>query len=693
MADPIAGLNIVFEGRYRAERPLGEGGMATVYLADDLKHRRKVAVKVLKPELAAALGSDRFLREIETTAGLRHPHILPLYDSGHADGVLYYVMPYVEGESLRELLERKRRLTVEEVLHIAGQVADALGHAHERGIVHRDVKPENILLENGHAVVADFGIAHAMSESGGDALTRTGAILGTPHYMSPEQVDGSRVDARSDLYSLACVVYEMLVGAPPFGGPTAVAVIARHALEPVPDLRAARPDVPAAMAAVIERALAKIPADRYGTMRAWRGALSSAAGDVVASVGSAEGDGSEPPLALPDKPSIAIRPFRDLGSDRDQAFLADGIRLGIQASLVQLSGLFLVNPPALNRYRGSDEPAESVGHDLGVRYVLDGAAQQAGPRIRVMVELTDVAVGRVIWAEHYDRQVEDVFALQDDITREVVASLNIRLLHPGLGRIWFHSLESPEAREFFYRGASHLYEGTREDNRVAREMFEELYRVQPDSVIGPSNIAATHWLDAMSGWSESPKRSLEQAREWAAKAMEYEENNGIGHAISGHLLALDHEHDEALAVCRRAVHLRDSCPLAHGLLGTVLNYCGDSEGAVREIRQALSLERVYPGWLLTVLAAAYRDGGHVATSITAAKQSLSLDPDERDALLVLCSDYQLTGDSERAAALAKRVRDRDPTFRLSTYAGNHPYRDAASLERVMGALRDAGLPD
>jgi serine/threonine-protein kinase len=665
--------------------------MAMVYLAHDLKHRRKVAVKVLRQELAATLGADRFLREIETTAGLRHPHILPLYDSGHESGVLFYVMPFVEGPSLRDHLDREGQLPLDDALRIAGEVAEALSYAHSRGVIHRDIKPENILLENGHAMVADFGIAHAVSESGGEKLTRIGAALGTPLYMSPEQANAEAVDPRSDLYSLACVVYEMLAGAPPFNGPTVFVVIARHALDPVPALRTARPGVPPPVAEAIERALAKTPADRFATIGDWYDALGRPSSDTP-SPSTVPTDGGLG-LSPPDRPSIAILPFKSLGSDPDQEFLADGIRFGIQATLVQLSGLFLVNAPALNAYRGSETSAESVGDELGVRYVLEGAMQQSGQRVRVTVQLTDVDARQTIWAERYDRLLDDVFMLQDEITGEVISSLNVKLVQSDLDRGWFGKLESPEAREYYYRGASHLYEGTKEDNATAREMFEELYRVQPDSVVGPSNISFTHWLDAFQGWTAPSARSAEQAATWAAKAMEYEDNNGLGHAVFGHLRLLDHEHDEALAICAEGVKLRESCPLAHGLLGLVLNYCGDARAAIREVREALQLERVYPVWLLTVLAAAYRDSGDVGLSITAAKESLRLDPAERDALLVLCSGCQLAGEREQAKRVSDDIMDCDPAFRLSTYAESQPYKHAASLETVTQALRSAGLPD
>ena len=250
-------------GQYDVVRELGVGGMATVYLARDLKHHRQVAVKVFRPELAAALGAERFLREITTTANLRHPNILPLFDSGDAAGLLYYVMPFVDGESLRDRLTRDKSVPMDEALRFIDEIADALSYAHGRGVVHRDIKPENILLENGHAIVADFGIAHAATTAVDDKLTMAGLALGTPHYMSPEQGSGDVIDARSDLYALGCVAYEMIAGKPPYTASSPMAVMVKHAVEPVPSLQTARADIAGALAEVLERALAKSPDDRY----------------------------------------------------------------------------------------------------------------------------------------------------------------------------------------------------------------------------------------------------------------------------------------------------------------------------------------------------------------------------------------------------------------------------------------------
>ncbi len=266
MSAVAAQLGAALSDRYAVERELGHGGMAIVFLAHDLKHDRQVAIKVLRPELAAALGAERFLREITIAAQLHHPHILPLYDSGEAAGFLYYVMPFVEGESLRDRLERETQLPLEDALQITREVADALSYAHSRDVVHRDIKPENILLESGHAIVADFGIARAITAAGSAKLTETGIAVGTPAYMSPEQGAGRQdLDGRSDLYSLGCVLYEMLAGHPPFTGTTAQEVLARHSMDAVPLLTAARPTVPAAIEQAVNSALAKVPADRFRT--------------------------------------------------------------------------------------------------------------------------------------------------------------------------------------------------------------------------------------------------------------------------------------------------------------------------------------------------------------------------------------------------------------------------------------------
>ena len=265
MPDSVAAIRQALVGRYAVERELGAGGMATVYLAHDVKHDRDVAIKVMRADLAESLGRDRFLREIQLAAKLTHPHILPLFDSGDADGALYYVMPNVQGQSLRDRMDAQGQLPMHEAVRIASEVAGALDHAHRLGIIHRDIKPENIMLQDGHALVADFGIGKAISDTTNDTLTQAGMSVGTPAYMSPEQAVGEEVDGRSDLYSLGCVLYEMIVGEPPFTGPTVQAVIAKRFVQTPLDVAALREGVPRPVSRAVQQALARVAVDRHET--------------------------------------------------------------------------------------------------------------------------------------------------------------------------------------------------------------------------------------------------------------------------------------------------------------------------------------------------------------------------------------------------------------------------------------------
>src|SRR4051812_10696295 len=288
VTDPFVELNAALPSHYVIDRELGRGGMALVYLARDTRHERFVALKTVPPEIAISLGRERFLREIKLAARLQHPNILPVYDSGDAGGTLYYVMPYVEGESLRDPVEREPQLPVDDALQIAKEGAEALAYAHDHDVVHRDIKPENIMLSGGHAIVTDFGIARAVSAAGGDKLTQTGLAIGTPAYMPPEQASGTgKVDRRSDIYSLACVLYETLAGQPPFTGPTAQAIMARHSLDAVPRLKIVRDAIPDELEVVIERALEKVPADRYQTSGEFMKALTAASTGQVSRVTAA----------------------------------------------------------------------------------------------------------------------------------------------------------------------------------------------------------------------------------------------------------------------------------------------------------------------------------------------------------------------------------------------------------------------
>jgi len=381
--------------------------MATVYLAHDVRHDRDVAVKVLRPDVAQSLGRDRFLREIKLVARLSHPHILPLFDSGEADGQLYYVMPNVEGQSLRDRLDEEGQLPIVEAVRIACEIAAALDHAHRHGVVHRDIKPENIMLQGylqgvgasplrgGHALVADFGIGKALSETSGQG-TQAGMSVGTPAYMSPEQAVGDAVDGRSDLYSLGCVLYEMLVGEPPFTGPNSQAIIAKRFVQTPADVCALRQGVPRPVGRAVQRALARAPSDRPET-----------AAEILAALREPEGDGPAAPNAAPAQ-SIAVLPFTNLSADRDNDYFGDGIAEDIINNLARVDGLHVAARMSAFSFKGKNADLRIVGEQLNVATVLQASVRKAGNRLRISAQLMAVADGYQLWSERYDRELVDV---------------------------------------------------------------------------------------------------------------------------------------------------------------------------------------------------------------------------------------------------------------------------------------------
>ena len=455
MADIPAPFAEALRDRYALERELGRGGMATVYLARDLKHDRPVALKVLRPELAATLGPERFEREIKLAARLQHPHILTVLDSGEAAGQLWFTMPYVEGESLRTRLTREGQLPVEVALRITGETAQALQYAHEHGVIHRDIKPENLLLtQDGSTLVADFGIARALGGAE-ERLTETGLSLGTPRYMSPEQAMAQRdVDSRTDIYSLGCVLYEMLTGEPPYTGPTPQAVLAKRLSEPVPHVRTGR-EVPLALERAVTRALARSPADRFSTAAEFAGALQSARlEDGVGTMDTLVTPRPRRPIARPvavgltllllalggyaalrwvrppgvaPLASAAVLPFVDLSPQKDQEYFSDGLTEELITTLSQVPGLRVAARTSSFQFKGQSPDVHEIGRKLDVGAVLEGSVRKSGNRLRVSAQLISVKDGYQLWSESYDRDLADVFAVQEDVARSIVAALRVRL--------------------------------------------------------------------------------------------------------------------------------------------------------------------------------------------------------------------------------------------------------------------------
>ncbi len=469
MVDLLTRLQAALGDRYPIERELGRGGMATVYLARDVRHGRFVAVKVFRPEVAAALGPERFLREIAVAARLQHPHILPLHDSGEVSGLLYYVMPYVEGESLRGRLDRERQLPIDDALRIAREIAGALSYAHSQDVLHRDVKPENILLAGAEAVVADFGIARAMTAAGGDALTATGITVGTPAYMSPEQAAGESLDGRSDVYSLGCVLYEMLAGQPPFTGPTAQAINARRWTEPVPPLRTVRETVPTDLEQVIDKALAKVPADRFATAAQFADALeavlrlrprSVAPGTrrrmvVTVAVAAVVAVGVAfvfrgrwvAGAVLPSAATIAVVPFVPVVEDTGLERLGRELVVTVSASLDGVGGIHTTEAITVlaqtpQGKTGPPPKGAELARSLGARSVLEGTLLRSGREVRVDVTLFDVESGTALAHGTVAGGADDIAGLTDSVTLAVLRQVwqRGRLPVPSLAAITTRSI-------------------------------------------------------------------------------------------------------------------------------------------------------------------------------------------------------------------------------------------------------------
>ncbi|MEP6691028.1 MAG: serine/threonine-protein kinase, partial [Gemmatimonadaceae bacterium] len=466
MAEEItARLNAALAGRYVVERQVGRGGMATVFLATDVRHERRVAIKVLHPELAASMGSERFLREIRLAATLQHPHILGLYDSGDAGGLFFYVMPFVEGESLRDRLDREKQLSIDDALQIARESASALDYAHRQGVVHRDIKPENILLVDGHAIVADFGIARAVSVAGAEKLTETGMAVGTPTYMSPEQASGEQnIDGRSDTYALGCVLYEMLIGEPPFRGPNAMAILARHTLESVPSLQIVRNTVPDEVEDAVMRALAKAPADRFptagqlekallissttvshrATERALRaqtatmrvkqrrlGVISAGVAFAVIAFGVFAFSRNRGTMLLSAggrAPShVAVLYFTDASADKSLGYLADGLTESLIAQLSRVEALDVRSAAASRAFRSDSITPDSVARALDVGTLVSGSVRPLpGDQLRVDMQMND-AGGATLGTKSVTVRRSGVLALRDSVARDVADLIRARI--------------------------------------------------------------------------------------------------------------------------------------------------------------------------------------------------------------------------------------------------------------------------
>jgi len=580
--------------RYTVERELGRGGMATVYLAEEKKHGRKVAIKVLRPEITAALGTERFLREIGIAARLAHPHIVPLIDSGEAGGLLYYVQPHVPGGSLRERLADARQLSLKDALRIAQEVGAGLDFAHRNGFVHRDVKPENILFADGHAVLADFGVARAICTPGAapamDVVTDAGFAVGTPEYMSPEQASGETdLDNTSDVYSLACVVYEMLTGQPPFHGTSARATIAKQVTETPRPVRGRRPEVPTAVEQALARALEKDPAQRFASVAEFITALLT--------------ESAVPTRAPAITRSIAVLPFVNASSDAENEYLSDGITDELIDALAKIAGLRVSSRTSVFALKGKPLDVRAVGALLGAAVVLEGTLRRSGDRLRITAQLTSTDDGRLLWSQRYDRQLVDVFAIQDEIAATIVNTLRATMFADVSEHTPRRYTENIHAYGLYLKGRYAWNKRTQEGVAEAVSYFEQAIAEDPSYAPAYAGLADSYALDV--DYRAIPvAASYGRAKEYARKALQLDESLPSAHAsLAWSLFVFDWDWDGADREFRRAIELNPRYSSAHQWYAFLLASRGEHDAALREGLTALELDpasvsaRRGVGWL------------------------------------------------------------------------------------------------
>jgi serine/threonine-protein kinase len=642
-------LRAALAERYTFERELGRGGTAVVFLARDRKHDRSVALKVLLPHVAAAIGAERFKREITIAAGLTHPHILPLHDSGEAGGLLYYVMPFMRGESLRDRMTREGPLPVDAAVRIGVEVLSALDRAHHEGIVHRDIKPENILLEGGFAIVADFGIARVKSAAENTSITQTGVALGTPLYMSPEQAVGAQdLDARSDLYSVGCVVYEMLAGSPPYTAQSVRQMLVRHSMDPVPSVRVARPEVADHVDRAIAKAMAKTPAERFASAGEFAQALTRA--PALAAARANEGGGlwgrvrsvftrststaqspgatqaasappfstaaslaaatanaanatrptaspvgvqepilTTPPGRLPID-SLAVLPFTTMTGDPDSEYLGEGITESIMNKLSGLAGLRVVPRSVVFRYKGSDMDPSAIAREVNARAVVTGRILHRGDMLVIKAELVDSSTESQLWGDQYNRKFADIFAVQEEMAVEIVRSLRLKLSGQEQADLAKRFTESTKAYQAYLRGRHHWNKRTVDGLRQALVHFQEAIDLDPNYALAYTGLADTFNILGYYN-TQRPHDAYPRGKAAAARALSLDESLSEAHASMGYIqLFYDLDWPGAARSFQRAVELNPKYATAHHWYAWYLFVMQRFDEALAAMRRAQALD-------------------------------------------------------------------------------------------------------
>ena len=685
---PLDRLRNALSQSYTIDRELGRGGMATVYLAQDGKHERLVALKVLHPDLAATLGPDRFLREIKLAARLNHPHILPLHDSGEAEGFLYYVMPYVEGESLRERLDRERQLPIDEAVHHARAIASALDYAHRQQIVHRDIKPENIMLYEGEAMVMDFGIAKAVSSAGADTLTQTGMMVGTPAYVSPEQAAGeTNLDGRSDQYSLACMLYEMLSGERAFSGPTAQAVMAKRFTDTVKPLRSVRGTVPESVERAVTRAMSTDIAARYKTAAQFAQALASS------SFATPTDTSTLPQQTISSAKSVAVIPFSNMSTDAENEYFADGMAEEIINALSKIQSLRVASRTVSFALKGKNEDLTEVGRKLHVSTVLDGSVRRMGNRVRITAQLVNVADGYQLWSDRYDREMEDIFAIQDDISQSIVKALRVILSEDEKKAIEKARTVNVEAYDYYIRGRQFFHQLRRKSLEYAQQMFDRAIDVDPEYALAYAGVADCCSLLYM--YFDASDANLSQADLASRKALELEPELAEAHVARGLAVSLSKKYDEVEQEYESAMRLDPKLFEAAYFFARSRLAQGQPAEAVKLFERASTLR---PDDFQSVyfLAQASKARGldaeakdYYRRSFQLIEERLELNPDDVRALILAAGALASLGETDRALDFIGRALEVDPDDPGIFYNIACSYANLDKPEDALSALERA----
>ena len=677
MSDIFHTLSSTLSKSYVVESELGAGGMATVFVAEDLKHARKVAIKVLNPELAVAVGADRFLREISTTASLRHPHILPLYDSGEADGLLYYVMPLADGGSLRDIMNRDGQLPLDDALRIVSEVAEALEVAHAAGIVHRDVKPENVLIDGGHAVVSDFGVALALESASETRLTQTGLSLGTPEYMSPEQAfEGQDVDHRTDIYSLGCLLYEMLAGEPPYSGRTVQSLLIKQATDPVPSVRRLRPAVPASVDRTVTVALAKTAVDRFSSARAFLDSLLAA-------------DEATPP----EKKSIVVLPFVNSSPDPDNEYFSDGLTEEIISDLSRLQALRVISRTSAMQLKGTDKDLKSIGRELGVRYVLEGSVRKAGDSLRITAQLVDAEDDVPLWGDKFAGTMDDVFGMQERVSREIADALVLTLTPEEEREMERRPVADVRELEFYLRGRHDL--ARVEDESLARAIrhFEEGLEVVGDSALLLAGLGQALVLYSfVTGGRDASPDLMDRAEAAARRALELDPDSAKANLVIAWIYNDTFRLREALPYADRALSLEPNDPETLLITSILFAWGGRTEEArwctqrLREV-DPLNVEPWVP--LANIWTGQYEE------AVAAGRRSLQHDPNNLAPRVTLAWALVYGQRSDEALEVLDEIRSGDEPFARLGIVLRHALRDEKqqALENVTESLAEWARSD